>query len=122
MEKKILILASTSFIGKNIKKKFEKKYTIFCIDRKDVDFKNEELLKNAIKEIDPEIVINCCGIVGSSVKNKNIHDYYILNENIILNANILNSCKNLNIKKIIVFSSYRLFGDKIHDNYDYKVF
>jgi nucleoside-diphosphate-sugar epimerase len=118
MEKKILILASTSFIGKNIKKYFEKKYTVYCIDRKDVDFKNELLLKNAIKEIDPEIVINCCGIVGSSVKNKSLYDYDILNENIILNANILNSCKNLSIKKIIVFSSYRLFGDNIHENYD----
>jgi nucleoside-diphosphate-sugar epimerase len=118
MEKKILILASTSFIGRNIKKYLEKSYTIFCVDRKDVDFKNEELLKSAIKQISPEIVINCCGVVGSSVKNKNIHDYDILNENIILNANILNSCKNLNIKKIIVFSSYRLFGDKIHENYD----
>jgi nucleoside-diphosphate-sugar epimerase len=118
MEKKILILASTSFIGKNIKKYFEKKYTVYSIDRKDVDFKNELLLKNAIKEIDPEIVINCCGIVGSSVKNKSLYDYDILNENIILNANILNSCKNLNIKKIIVFSSYRLFGDNIHENYN----
>ena len=118
MEKKILILASTSFIGKNIKKYFEKKYTVFYINRKDVDFKNELLLKNAIKEIDPEIVINCCGIVGSSVKNKSLYDYDILNENIILNANILNSCKNLNIKKIIVFSSYRLFGDNIHENYN----
>jgi len=118
MEKKILILASTSFIGKNIKKYLEKNYTIHCIDRKDVDFKNQELLKIAIQEIDPEIVINCCGIVGSSIKNKNLHDYDILNENIILNANILNSCKNLNIKKIIVFSSYRLFGDDIHENYD----
>jgi GDP-L-fucose synthase len=118
MEKKILILASTSFIGKNIKKYLENNYIVFCIDRKDVDFKNEELLKIAIKEIDPEIVINCCGIVGSSVKNKNLHDYDILNENIILNANILNACKNLNIKKIIMFSSYRLFGDNIHENYD----
>jgi len=118
MEKKILILASTSFIGKNIKKYFEKKYTVYSIDRKDVDFKNELSLKNAIKEIDPEIVINCCGIVGSSVKNKSLYDYDILNENIILNANILNSCKNLNIKKIIVFSSYRLFGDNIHENYN----
>jgi nucleoside-diphosphate-sugar epimerase len=118
MEKKILILASTSFIGKNIKKYLEKKYTIFCVDRKQVDFRNQELLKETIQEINPEIVINCCGIVGSSIKNKNLHDYDILNENIILNANILDSCKNLNIKKIIVFSSYRLFGDNIHENYD----
>ena len=118
MEKKILILASTSFIGKNIKKYLENNNIVFCIDRKDVDFKNEHLLKIAIKEIDPEIVINCCGVVGSSVKNKNLYDYDILNENIILNANILNACKNLNIKKIIMFSSYRLFGDDIHENYD----
>ena len=118
MGKKILILASTSFIGKNIKKFLEKKHTIFCIDRKDVDFKNQQLLKIAIEKINPEIVINCCGIVGSSVKNKNYNDFDILNENIILNANILNSCKNLNIKKIIMFSSYRLFGDNIHENYD----
>jgi len=118
MEKKILILASTSFIGKNIKRYLDNNYTIFCINRKDVDFKNEELLTIAIKNIDPEIVINCCGIVGSSVKNTNLKDYDILNENIILNANILNSCKDLNIKKIIVFSSYRLFGDNIHENYD----
>lgn len=118
MEKKILILASTGFIGKNIKKYLEKKYIVLSIDRKDVDFKNEELLKIAIKEIDPEIVIHCCGVVGSSVKNKNIHDYDILNENIILNTNILNACKNINIKKIIVFSSYRLFGDEVHENYD----
>lgn len=118
MEKKILILASTSFIGKNIKKYLEKKYTIFCVDRKQVDFRNQELLKQTIQEINPEIVINCCGIVGSSIKNKNLNDYDILNENIILNVNILDSCKNLNIKKIIVFSSYRLFGDNIHENYD----
>ena len=118
MEKKILILASTGFIGKNIKLYLENKYTIFCLNRKDVDFKNEELLQLRIKEIDPEIVINCCGLVGSSVKNKNFHDFDILNENIILNSNVLNACKNLNIKKIILFSSYRLFGENIHENYD----
>jgi len=118
VEKKILILASTSFIGKNIKKYFENKYTIFSIDRGDVDFKNGELLKSVIEKIDPEIIINCCGIVGSSVKNKNFNDFDILNENIILNTNILNSCRTLNIKKIILFSSYRLFGDDIHQNYN----
>jgi GDP-L-fucose synthase len=118
MKKKILILASTSFIGKNIKNYLERKYTIVTIDRKDVDFKNKELLTILIQNINPEFVINCCGIVGSSLKNKNLNDYDVLNENIILNANVLNACKNLNIKKIIVFSSYRLFGDNVHENYD----
>jgi nucleoside-diphosphate-sugar epimerase len=119
MEKKILILASTSFIGKNIKKYFEKKFTnIYYLNREKVDFKNQLLLESYIKDIDPEIVVNCCGIVGSSVKNNQFSNFDILNENIILNTNILNSCKNKNIKKIILFSSYRLFGDDIHENYN----
>jgi len=118
MEKKILILASTGFIGKNIKSYLENKYTIFCLNRKDVDFKNQELLQLHIREINPEIVINCSGLVGSSVKNKKFHDFDILNENIILNSNVLNACKNLNVKKLILFSSYRLFDENIHENYD----
>ena len=119
MEKKILILASTSFIGKNIKKYFEnKKYTnLYFLSRSDCNFKNIEKLQQHISKIDPEIVINCCGIVGSSVKNNNMENFDILNDNILLNANVLNSCKNLNVKKIIMFSTYRLFGDDIHDNY-----
>ena len=116
--KKILILSTNSFIGKNIKQYLENKFTIFCLNRKDVDFKNQELLQLYITEIDPDIVINCSGVVGSSTKNQKLHDFDILNENIILNSNILNSCRNLNIKKIILFSSYRLFGDDIHENYD----
>jgi len=35
-----------------------------------------------------------------------------------LNSNVLNACKNLNVKKLILFSSYRLFDENIHENYD----
>lgn len=119
MEKKILILASTSFIGQNIKKYFEKKnYDIHILNKRNVNFMNKDLLHENIKNINPEIVINCCGIVGSSIKNKSFNDFDILNENIILNTNVLESCKNLSIKKIILMSSYRVFGDNIHENYD----
>jgi len=116
--KKILILSTNSFVGKNIKQYLENKFIVFCLNRKDVDFRNQELLQIHIKEINPDIVINCSGVVGSSTRNKNLHDFDILNDNIILNSNILNSCRNLNIKKIILFSSYRVFGDDIHENYD----
>ena len=90
MEKKILILASTSFIGQNIKNYFEKKnYTMYFLNKKNVNFMNKDLLHENIKNINPEIVINCCGIVGSSIKNKSLNDFDILNENIILNINVL---------------------------------
>ena len=119
MEKKILILASNSFIAKNIIKYFSnKKYLLVCLNRNDIDFKDENLLKDKIKEINPEVVINCCAVVGSSFKNNKINNFDILNENILLNKNILNSCSDDNIKQIIMFSSYRVFGDNIHENYD----
>jgi len=118
MENKILILASTSFIGINIKKYLEKKYNVFCLHRQLVDFKNGKLLQEKIKNINPNIIINCCGIVGSSIKNDKLNDFDLLNENITLNINVLNACKNLHIKKIIMFSSYRLFGDDTHENYN----
>lgn len=118
MENKILILASTGFIGINIKKYLEKKYNVFCLNRQLIDFKDQNLLQKIIKNINPNIIINCCGIVGSSFKNDKLNNFDLLNENIILNINILNTCKNLNIKKIIMFSSYRLFGDDIHENYN----
>ena len=115
----MLIVSSTGFIGKNIKLYFEKKkYNIFCLNRTDVDFKNKELLSDSIKNIDPEIVINCCGIVGSSIRNELLNEDDILNDNILLNINILESCKNLNIKKIIMMSSYRVFGENVCENYD----
>jgi len=118
MENKILILATTSFIGINIKKYLEKKYNVFSLYRQLVDFKDHNLLEEKIKHINPNIVINCCGIVGSSIKNDKLNDFDLLNENIILNINILNACKNLDIKQLIMFSSYRLFGDDIHENYN----
>jgi len=118
MENKILILATTSFIGINIKKYLEKKYNVFSLHRQLVDFKDHKLLEEKIKNINPNIIINCCGIVGSSIKNDKLNDFDLLNENIILNTNILNACKNLDIKQLIMFSSYRLFGDDIHENYN----
>jgi len=117
MEKKILILASNGFLGSNIKKYFEKE-KVYCLNRKIVDFRDKELLNGYFKEIQPDIVINCAGIVGSSEKNKGSNDYDVLNENILLNINILDCCKDSNVKKIFMFSTYRLFGDEIRDNYD----
>ncbi len=115
--KKILILGGNGFIGKNIKNKSNSLNYVY-LERKDVDFLNINELNKFFKDINPEIVINCSGSVGSYLKNTNIDEFEIFHNNIIINMNILKCCKENNIETLISFSSYRTFGDNIPENYD----
>jgi nucleoside-diphosphate-sugar epimerase len=120
---KIIILGSKGFLGSNLKYFFTKtvsckNYNIIYSDRNTVDVLNEDELNNYIEKIQPNIIINCCGMVGSSEMNKNIDEDEIFNNNFVLNMNILNCCKKYNIQKLITFSSYRMFGENISNFYN----
>lgn len=123
MKKKILILGSNGFIGQNIKNLFNNeellnKYTIFSASRKEIDVSQNEMLDKFFEQVQPEIVINATGIVGSSLKNSTLNEYEIFSKNIIMQSNILDCCKKYKVKKIIFFSTYRVFGENIHENYN----
>lgn len=110
---KILILGSNGFIGKNLKYllQINDNYVIQCIERKDIDIMDKHKLNTFFSYNKPSIVINCCGIVGSSELNKNNNQLSILNDNIVLNINILECCQKYNVSKLIMFSTYRLFNN-----------
>ena len=87
---KILIIGSNGFFGKNIKKLLQTKACEFIyLDRKNVDVSDKIRLNQTFQEINPDVVIHCCGIIGSSHSNKEKNQLDILNTNILLNMNIL---------------------------------
>lgn len=115
MNIKILILGSNGFLGKNLKNLFKndsKNIELLFVNKIEVDVTNKLMLDSFFKENKPDIVINCCGVVGSSLINKNYDQLHIFNENTILNINILDCCKMHNVKKIIMFSTYRILNNK----------
>ena len=126
MQKKILILGSNGFIGQNIKKLFtnnlsnsiEKKNFIYTSNRNDPDILQKEKLDDFFKEIQPDIVINCSGIVGNSVYNSVMNNYDIFSKNISMQINILDCCEKYKVQKIIFLSTYRIFGENIHEKYN----
>ena len=116
-KKKILILGSNGFFGKNLKKllKCSDKDLIY-IERKELDILDKEKVNQVFNNLQPSIVVNCCGLIGSSESNKSIDQFTILNVNLMLNINILDCCDRYNIEKLITFSTYRLFTD-VDENY-----
>ena len=111
MNKKILILGCNGFFGKTLKKLLlpENPHLLF-IERKDINLLEKKDMSNYFKIHKPEIVINCCGVIGSSELNKENDQLSILNDNLILNINILDCCRENNIYKLFLFSTYRLIN------------
>ena len=125
-KKKILILGSSGFIGQNLKKLFSKKdsettenkYFIYFSNKKEVDILQKEKLDDLYYKIKPNIVINASGIVGSSIYNSDLNDYEIFSKNMQIQMNILDCSKKYKVQKIIFFSTYRIFGEHIHENFN----
>jgi len=124
IRKKILIIGSNGFIGKNLKNNLKKKdkdnrsYEYCYLTREKVDLKDKLALKKYMDIEKPNIVINASGVVGSSILNEEKNNNDIFDENVFILMNILECCQETNTEKLILFSSYRLFGEDVREYYD----
>lgn len=121
--KKILIIGSNGFIGKNLKNNLKNNYKNnnyeYCyLTREEVDLKNKMALENYMNIEKPNIIINTSGVVGSSTLNQEKNNSTIFDENVLILKNIMECCQEINAEKVILFSTYRLFGEEIRENYD----
>jgi nucleoside-diphosphate-sugar epimerase len=119
---KILILGCNGFLGKNLHTYFENNTYLdkqfFFLEKKNIDFTDKIKLNEYFHNLKPNVVINCSGIVGNTELNKKKDDNQIFNDNILLNSIIIECCQRNNVEKLILFSSYRIFGDNIMSGYN----
>ena len=68
-KKKVLLFGSTGGLGSEIKKKLDAKYIVFSINKKKINFNDKNSstkMFKLIKNNDPDIIINCSGILGDN--------------------------------------------------------
>jgi ribitol-5-phosphate 2-dehydrogenase (NADP+) / D-ribitol-5-phosphate cytidylyltransferase len=101
-KKKIIIFGSTGGVGKEIVKLLKNKpYQLFLFNKKKLNFsqlKSKDKIHKILKKINPDIIINASGILGT-----NKDDYRkIYDINLMPNWEIIKYYKKINLKKKIV--------------------
>lgn len=113
---KIVVLGGSSDLAKGLVKILDKTFSeIITVDRTEIDFNDSQStfkLHNLIKQNDPDLIINCVGILGT-----NTDDYeYVFNANFKSNWDIIryyiSNQSNKKTKFIMIGSSAYSGGRK----------
>ncbi len=102
--KKILILGSTGFVGRNLSEELEKDKNFHLVlhkGRNDCNLLELKETKEYIKAINPNIIINCAANVGS-LNYVSRHAADIMHTNSLMLLNIYESIKYLKHKSFVI--------------------
>lgn len=110
MNKNILIIGSSGFIGNNLSKHFNrKKFNVKKITRKNLDIKNLTKLKDYFQKINYKITIIFCS--AKTFKNeKDKKKIFSYNKSIINNIIKINNIFENKINKFIFLSTIEIYG------------
>jgi GDP-L-fucose synthase len=115
MKKKILILGSSGLLGtgfKNIEKKYGKKYRFIYSSSSKCDLTKFEKVKNYLRKIKPDFIVNCAANVGG-MKYINEKPASVLRDNLLINLNLLEACRSIKVKKIVLLLSCGMYPEKV---------
>ena len=119
MKKKLLLIGSSSSLGKILDKNLKKSYKIYKTDKyicRDRNYFRIDLSKNRIpvkfqnelKDLDSAIICSFYNASTSAYRNTDENFFWKINDKILKNS--INLCKIIGIKKIIYFSSAAVYG------------
>ena len=113
---KIIVFGGSGLVGSGLVKKLKSTdYIFFNPKRNEVDLFNYGETNKFIKDIKPDLVINCAGKVGGiAVNNDNHFDFFIKNFDI--GKNIINSCIENKIDKLINLGSSCMYPTNVKEN------
>ena len=107
---KVLIIGSNGFIGKSVQKVLSLEHEVFVANRQKsgeksykIDLLNPEIIEQVLREVQPDAVINCAGIINAA-------DDFTLN--ITFTKNLLEAIikSDIRLKRIIISGSAAEYG------------
>lgn len=115
--KTLLITGCGGLVGTAAKKLFiTKNYKTVCVHRKHYDLRDENMVKQMLKDINPHYIVNCAATVGG-VKFNNEHPEILYRDNILINTHLIHHAHEHKVEKLVSFSSACAFMD---GNYPFK--
>ena len=118
---KIFIAGHKGMLGSSILRKFKKKgyKKLITIDKKKLDLRNQNSVKNFFKMKKPDVVIIAAAKVGG-IKANIKYPADFINDNLQIQTNLILSSYNHNVKKLILFGSSCIYpkalGKPIKEN------
>jgi GDP-L-fucose synthase len=76
------------------------------------DLRNSTITDKLFKDIEPKNVIHCAAKVGGLGGNMNMKGEFFY-DNIMINTNVIESCRKYNIEKLVCFLSTCVFPDNV---------
>lgn len=103
MQNRVVLLGSSGGVGSALHREFlSKKYNVICVNRSNVDLLSpnaEDQLHEILSTHQPDIVVNCCGVLGDN----SIDFDKIFTVNVKTNWSILSYYKNNPPQKVVKF-------------------
>lgn len=111
---KVLVTGGSGLLGKSlqkiVKEHWHLDYEYEFLSSKDCDLRNKENVFNLFTSYKPDVVIHLASCVGGVYDNM-AKNYDFLINNIHINTNIIEACKEYQVKKLINILSTCIFPD-----------
>ena len=101
---RLLVTGGTGLVGSAIND------VQFRLNSADADLRNMDQCNNIFKEKMPTHVVHCAARVGGLGGNMNAKGEFYY-DNIMINTNVIESCRKYGVKKLICFLSTCVFPD-----------